>query len=117
MRASTVRRLALSLPEAEERQTWGEATFRVRNKIFVMLTERERHAWVKNALDEQQALVAMNPDTFYVPPYVGPSGWIGVRISKVERGEMHELLIEAWRRTAPRRAVRAFDAANGIDGD
>ena len=114
MRASTVRRLALSLPGAEERETWGEATFRVRNRIFLMLTERERHAWVKNAADEQQALVAMSPQTFFVPPYVGGSGWIGVRIAEVDRDEMHELLIEAWRRTAPKRAVRAFDDEHGI---
>jgi len=117
MRAATVRRLALELPDAEERETWGEATFRVRNRIFVMLTDRERQAWVKNAHDEQRALVSMDPETFFVPPYVGPSGWIGVRIAKVDRREMHELLIEAWRRTAPKRAVAAFDAAHGIDGD
>jgi hypothetical protein len=114
MRASTVRKLALSLPGAEERETWGEATFRVRGKIFVMLTERERHAWVKNVHDEQRALVSMDPDTFFVPPYVGPSGWIGVRIPKVDRVEMHELLIEAWRLTAPKRSVKAFDDEHGI---
>jgi hypothetical protein len=114
MRASTVRKLALSLPGAEERETWGEATFRVRGKIFVMLTERERQAWVKSVHDEQRSLVSMEPDTFFVPPFVGPSGWIGVRIAKVDRAEMHELLIEAWRLTAPRRAVRAFDDEHGI---
>jgi hypothetical protein len=114
VRASTVRKIALSLPGAEEREAWGEATFRVRNKIFVMMTEFERHAWVKNLHDEQRALVAMDPDTFFVPPYVGPSGWIGVRIAKVDRAEMHELLIEAWRLTAPKRTVRAFDDEHGI---
>jgi hypothetical protein len=117
MRASTVRNLVLALPDVEERETWGEPTFRVRNKIFVMLTDRERQAWVKNAHDEQQALVAMDPDTFFVPPYVGPSGWIGVRISRVDRDEMHELLIEAWRRTAPKRSVKAFDEQHGIEAD
>jgi hypothetical protein len=115
MRVSTVRRLALQLPGAEERETWGEATFRVRNRIFMMLTERERHAWLKNGHDEQAALVAMDPDTFFVPPYVGPSGWIGVRISSVDRDEMHELIVEAWRRTAGVRAVRAFDEEHGIE--
>ena len=44
IRASTVRTFALSLPEAEERETWDTATFRVRNKIFLMFDERERHA-------------------------------------------------------------------------
>jgi len=109
MRANTVRRFALSLPEAEERETWGTATFRVQSKIFTMFSERERHAWVKSTFDEQRALVAMFPDTFFVPPYVGPSGWVGVVISGVDGGELRELVIEAWRMTAPRQLVHDFD--------
>jgi hypothetical protein len=109
MRASTVRSFALSLPEAEERETWETATFRVRNKIFVMFDEKERHLWIKSTHDEQQALIAMNPDAFFVPSYVGSKGWIGVIVSKAERGEVQELLTEAWRLTAPKRLVAAFD--------
>ena len=53
MQARTVRRIALELPDAEERETWETATFRVRNKIFVMFAEREREAWIKSTHDEQ----------------------------------------------------------------
>ena len=109
MRAATVRSFALSLPEAEERETWGDATFRVRNKIYVMFDERERHLWIKSTLDEQQALIAMQPETFFVPSYVGSKGWIGVVVSKADRGEVEELITEAWRMTAPKRLVAAFD--------
>ncbi len=52
-----MRRFALSLPEAEERETWETATFRVRNKIFLMFSEQERHAWIKSTHDEQRALI------------------------------------------------------------
>lgn len=48
VRATTVRRAALGLPESEERETWDTATFRVRNKIFAMFSERERHVWIKS---------------------------------------------------------------------
>jgi hypothetical protein len=109
MRAATVRSFALSLPGAEERETWETATFRVRNKIFVMFDEKERHLWIKSTHDEQQALIAMNPDAFFVPSYVGSKGWIGCVVSKAERGEVEELLTEAWRLTAPKRLVAAFD--------
>lgn len=109
MRSSTVRKLCLALPEAEERETWDTATFRVRNKIFVMFSEGEREAWIKATSDEQQALIAMEPEAFFFPPYVGPSGWIGVRIAKADRGEVADLVTEAWRLTAPKRLVRAFD--------
>jgi hypothetical protein len=109
MQARTVRRLALELPEAEERETWGSPTFRVRNKIFAMFAEGGAEVWIKTSHDEQRALVAMDPDTYFPPPYVGPNGWVGVRYRSADRDELHELLIEAWRSTAPTRLVRAFD--------
>ena len=109
MQARTVKKLALSLPETEERLTWEEPTFRVRNKIFVMFSDRERELWVKSDFDEQRALTQTDPETFFVPPYVGPSGWVGVRIRTVDRDELSELVTEAWRLTAPKRLVSAFD--------
>ena len=89
----------------EERETWETATFRVRNKIFVMFSDRERELWVKSDFDEQRALTQTDPETFFVPPYVGPSGWVGVRIRTVDRDELSELVTEAWRLTAPKRLV------------
>ena len=112
MRAATVRSFALSLPEAEERETWETATFRVRNKIYVMFDEKERHLWIKSTHDEQQALIAMDPEAFFVPSYVGSKGWIGVVVSKADRGEVEDLITEAWRMTAPKRLVAVFDEAN-----
>jgi len=109
MRAATVRSFALSLPEAEERETWGDATFRVRDKIFVMFDEQERRLWIKSTRDEQQALIAMDPETYFVPSYVGSKGWIGVVVAKADRGEVEELVTEAWRMTAPKRLVAAYD--------
>jgi hypothetical protein len=73
IRASTVRTFALSLPDVEERETWDTATFRVRSKIFLMFSETERHAWIKSVHDEQRALIAMDADAWFAPPYVGPA--------------------------------------------
>jgi hypothetical protein len=109
MRKDTVRKIALDLPETVEQETWGTPTFRVRTKIFAMFAEEQREAWVKSTHDEQRALTQMNPEVFFVPPYVGPSGWVGVRFRTVDRDEMRELITEAWRLTAPKRVVDAFD--------
>ena len=114
MQARTVKRLALSLPQSEERMTWEEPTFRVRNKIFAMLADERRVVWVKSTHDEQRALCQMDPDTFFVPPYFGPNGWVGVRFATVDPAELEELLIEAWRMTAPKRLVAAFDAEHEV---
>jgi hypothetical protein len=111
MRVATLRAFALTLPEAAERETWETATFRVRDKIFMMFSEHERHAWIKATFDEQQALVTMDPVAFFVPPYVGPKGWVGVVISKADADEVRELVTEAWRMTAPKRVVAAHDEA------
>jgi len=113
IRASTVRAFALSLPAAEERETWETATFRVRSKIFMMFSETERHAWIKSVHDEQRALIAMDDDAWFAPPYVGPSGWVGAVLSKADGDEVRELIIEAWRMTAPNRLVAAFDDEEG----
>jgi hypothetical protein len=113
IRASTVRAFALSFPEAEERETWETATFRVQGKIFAMFSEKERHVWIKSNHDEQRALVAKDPDAWFVPPYVGPSGWVGAVLSKADGDEVRELVVEAWRLTATKRAVRDFDEARG----
>jgi hypothetical protein len=101
MRASTVRSFALGLPEVEERETWETATFRVRGKIFAMFSEHERH--------EQIALTSMEPETYFVPPYVGSRGWIGAVLAKADRGEVEDMLTEAWRMTAPKRLVANAD--------
>jgi hypothetical protein len=113
MQERTVRRLALSLPEAEERETWETPTFRVRSKIYAMFADDRKAIWVKTTRDEQQALISQDSQTYFYPPYVGPSGWVGVRYRTADRDELHELLIEGWRMTAPKRLVRAFDEAGG----
>ncbi len=61
MRFREFRRLCLSLPEAEERETWGEATFRVRDRIFAMGSLDAEFVSVKASLDDQSGLVEMDP--------------------------------------------------------
>ncbi|MGH3101267.1 MAG: MmcQ/YjbR family DNA-binding protein [Thermoleophilia bacterium] len=111
--ADELRRVVLSLPEAEERETWGHPTFRVRDKMFATLSDDGRTATVKASREEQAALVAADPDTFGVPAYVGRHGWVGIQLAGVDPTELRELMVEAWRQTAPRRLVTAYDAGPG----
>jgi hypothetical protein len=109
MDGDAVRRLALSFPEAEERETWGHPTFRVRGKMFMAMSEDGTSASVKATRDAQAALVGSEPATFSIPAYVGRHGWVGITLARVDPEELAELVEEAWRMTAPRRVVRAFD--------
>jgi hypothetical protein len=110
--ADELRQVALSLPEAEERETWGHPTFRVRDKTFATLSDDGRQAGVKTTRSEQAALIAAAPETFAVPDYVGRHGWVSVQLATADPAEVRELLVEAWRQTAPKRLVAAYDAAD-----
>ena len=105
-----LRELALALPETEEKLTWEvHPTFRVRDKIFAILSEDEKSVRVKATKQAQEALVGSEPRTFFVPSYVGRHGWVGINLDRVDAVELEELLEEAWRLTAPKKMVRAFD--------
>ncbi len=110
MKPGQLRRIALALPEADETETWGEATFRVRGKIFCMLGPNGKAAGIKATLEQQAELVASQPSVFSVPAYTGRFGWVAVDVAKADAGEIAELLEDAWRRTAPKSVVKAFDS-------
>jgi hypothetical protein len=118
-----LRKICLELPESSERLSHGEATFFVGakqgrgGKVFAMFSN-DHHgdgivAFVCPAAPGAQAmLIEANPDVFYRPPYVGPAGWIGVRLDTgdVDWDEVAELVEESFRLVAPKRALRALEA-------
>jgi hypothetical protein len=96
------RRLCLALPEAEERETWGEATFRVKDRIFAMGSPDGEFVSVKATPDDQAALVEMDPKTFAPSAYTGRFGWVRVRLAGINTNLAQQLVRNAWERTAPR---------------
>src|SRR5215470_161871 len=108
-----LREICLALPEAEERETWECPTFRVRDKIYAMYVEDEddRPAfWAKAPPGNQTHLVEADPDRFFVPPYVGHKGWIGMRLDRrVTWREVAVVVERSYRMTAPKRLVQKLD--------
>ena len=108
-----VRKLALSLPEAHEVEAWGEPTFRVKNKIFAMYADAGNHhgdgrpaVWCKARAVNQRLMIDAAPDRFFSPPYVGPSGWVGVHLDKdVDWEGLLDLLRDGYRMTAPKKLL------------
>jgi hypothetical protein len=106
-----LRKICLALPEAHEVIAWGEPTFRVKNKLFAMYADAGNHhgagrpaVWCKAGPGNQELMVRTDPNRFFVPPYVGPSGWVGVYLDgKVDWEEVADLIRDAWRMTAPKR--------------
>ena len=109
-----LRKICLALPGAHEVAAWGTSTFRVK-KIFAMygkpgdLIHNEGRAcvWLKAAPGNQELMVRDRPTRFFVPPYVGPSGWIGVWLDKNPPWKEIAMLIEeSWRLIAPKKTVK-----------
>jgi hypothetical protein len=109
-----LREICLVLPEAIEKETWGEPTFRVRDKIFAMFTHDESDdghvaLWCKAPEGVQEILVSAAPQRFFVPPYVGSKGWIGLRLDvHVDWGEVADLVNDSYQMTAPKRLVASL---------
>jgi hypothetical protein len=114
--ADELRQVVRSLPEAEERETWGHPTFRVRDKMFAAMSDDGQQASVKATRQEQAALIAAAPETFGIPAYVGRHGWVSIQLATVDPAELRELLVEAWRQTAPKRLVAVYDSTHGSRG-
>ena len=101
--ADDFRGWALGLPEAEEVETWGHPTFRVRSKMFATLADDGSTASVKATLEEQAELVATCPETYSPAHYVGRYGWVSVVLGSADTEDLRPLVVDAWRRTAPKR--------------
>lgn len=104
-----LRAICLALPEAEERETWECPTFRVRDKIYAMYVEDENDRpafWAKAPPGNQTHLVEADPERFFVPPYVGHKGWIGMLLDRrVTWREVAVVIERSYRMTAPKKLV------------
>jgi hypothetical protein len=113
--ADRVRAICLRLPEATERLSHGSPAFFV-GKQFVMLWPEGHHEhhfphlWCAAPVGGQEELVAVSPDRYFRPPYVGGRGWVGMRLDgEVDWDEVGELCLEAYRVIAPPRLVKRMD--------
>jgi hypothetical protein len=118
-----VRKLCLAFPESSERLSHGEPTFFVGakaakgGKVFTMFAGNHHDdgivgVWLPAAPGAQELLIDANPKRFFRPPYVGPSGWVGVRLDVgPDWDELAELIEESYRLVAPKRALTALELA------
>ncbi len=111
-RLRRLRDLCLAHPDTTEKVAWGDPTFRVRDRIFVMqkgnYTGGRPSIWLKVREGGQSLLVASKPELCFVPPYVGHKGWVGVYLDgrSVPWSFVAELIAESYALVAPRRSAR-----------
>ena len=102
---AVARKICLALPDTEEKIAWGEPTFRVGGRLFAMFAN-DHHGdgriahWCNAPEGAQRDIVASDEDHFFVPPYVGPGGWIGVRLDrKLSEKAIAAVVVQAYETT------------------
>lgn len=105
-----LREVCLALPGAFEKEAWGECTFRVTGGSMFAMTDNNHHdsghvaVWVKAPPMVQEILINADPKRFFVPPYMGHKGWVGVRIDfKVNWNEVAGIVKDGYLMSGPKR--------------
>jgi predicted DNA-binding protein (MmcQ/YjbR family) len=109
-RLSLLSDVCLALPEATRELQGDHASFRVRKKVFAYFLNNHHGDGIvsicgKALPGDNKLLVASDPVKYYLPAYIGPRGWVGLRldIGKVDWDEVRELVIGSYLQTAPRK--------------
>jgi hypothetical protein len=116
-----LRYLCLALPEVTERVSHGEPAWFVRDKkTFVTFADHHHDDrlgfWCAAPPGAQHARVAEAPERYFVPPYVGGRGWLGVYLDvPVDWDDIAEVVEDAYRVVAPKRLVALLDEPSGRD--
>jgi hypothetical protein len=98
-----VRRICLAMPEAIEKLSHGSPTFFVKKDKGVFASFAGNHhkdgrvaVWVPAAPGMQSALMKSAPKIYFRPPYVGPSGWIGIELRRIADQDLAGHIAGAW---------------------
>ena len=122
-----VRRIALALPETDERLSRGNRQWRVKDKLFVWERPLRRSdlqalgdaapkgpilgARVEH-LGAKEALLANDRGVFFTTPHFDGYPAILVRLDRIGIGELSELIVDAWLARAPKRLAKEYLAAH-----
>jgi hypothetical protein len=117
-----LRDVCLALPDVSEEGGIGNPSFKVRGKVFAMQHGADRSdpsqshgpdpsLWCKTKPGFRDVLLQARPETFFVPPYVGVHGWVGLWLDRdVDWQEVADLVEDSYRMTASKRQLAQLDA-------
>ena len=110
--------LAMALPQVTEKVSHGDPCWRVADKRMFAYFWHDHHgdditaALVKTSgIEEQEMLIDLDPDIYFKPAYLGPSGWVGIRLDRPDSDWdlVEHRLRESWRLAAPPKLAAMLD--------
>ena len=111
-RLARITKICLALPEATREVMGSHAGFRVRKKVFAYFLNDHHGDGIVSVCarvlpGDNTALIAAQPERFYLPAYIGPRGWVALRLDRgaVDWKEVAELVKTSYQLAAPKRAV------------
>jgi hypothetical protein len=109
-RLARVTKICLALPEADREYNGQHASFRIKKKTFAYYLDDHHGDGIvaitcKVLAGENLALIAANPARFYMPSYIGPKGWVALRLdtADIDWDEVGELIAGSYLQIAPKR--------------
>jgi len=103
-------KICLALPETARTRSGEHAMFLIRKKTCAYYLENHHGDGItavtcKVGPGDHTALVRAQPERFYLPAYIGPKGWVGLRLDRgtIDWDEVSELVADSYRRVAPKR--------------
>jgi predicted DNA-binding protein (MmcQ/YjbR family) len=118
--AARVREICLALPGASEKLSHGEPAFFVRGRMFAMCASASNHhgggrhaVWVKAPPGAQETMVEAEGARFFVPPYVGVSGWMGIWLDRgVDWPSVAAIIEDGYRILASKKQLAELAASS-----
>ena len=103
--------LGLDLPGVEETTSWGQPTLKAHGKLWVWWSPHEDAPVLEVSIEEREILLAAEPERFFVTDHYRGHRLVLMRPEMLDLDWVRMNLLKVWRAQAPKRALRAFDAA------
>lgn len=117
MTPEEMREIVLAFPGAEEGVSYGQPSFKVNGKFFTRLRAEDQSLVLLDiSYDEREMLMEAEPATFHLTPHYKDYPSVLARIESLHPGSLHNFLDRRWRKIAPKKLIKAFDAARAEDG-
>ena len=110
--AAQFKKIALSFPEAHEKSSYGNPSIFIAKKFFTRLRrEDDSIVLIVGSIDEREMMIEADPKTFHITEHYRNYPSVLVRIARIDAKTLHGMLERRWRAIAPKKLVKAIEAA------